>query len=92
MPSLWIFGKAFHTASDDIPIFALGAATFHAFWIVAIAATSHDIMDMPQICHDKGWSYMLTVALLLACFTTGFILELLLIYVGCQGRQQIFLI
>ncbi|BDA50748.1 probable Sn1-specific diacylglycerol lipase alpha at N-terminal half [Coccomyxa sp. Obi] len=85
MPALWIFGRSFHTASDDVPFFALGAATFHAFWIVAIAITSHDIVDMPQICHHRGFGYMLTVALLLVCFTSGFILELLLIYVGFQG-------
>jgi hypothetical protein len=30
---------------------------------------------------------MATVALLLVCFTAGFILELLLIYEGCKGAH-----
>ena len=88
MPALKIFGRAFHTASDDVPAFALGGAIFHAFWIVAIAITSCDVVNMPDVCHHAGFGYMATVALLLVCFTFGFILELLLICEGCKGKSS----
>ena len=86
MPALRVFGRAFHIASDDVPLFALGGAIFHLFWIVAIAITARNILDMPDICKgDAGLFYIATVASLLVCFAAGFILELLLIWQGCQG-------
>jgi uncharacterized membrane protein YjfL (UPF0719 family) len=85
MPALRLYGRAFHIGSDDIPLLALGGAIFHAAWIVAIAITAQDIVHIPDICHHEGWGYMATVALLLIFFTLGFIIELMLIYEGCQG-------
>ncbi len=86
MPALRVFGRAFHIASDDVPLFALGGAIFHLFWIVAIAITARNILDMPDICKgDAGLYYIGTVASLLVCFAAGFILELLLMWQGCQG-------
>ena len=86
MPALRVFGRAFHIASDDVPLFALGGAIFHLFWIIAIAITARNILDMPDVCKgDAGLYYIATVASLLLCFASGFILELLLIWQGCQG-------
>lgn len=86
MPALRVFGRAFHIASDDVPLFALGGAIFHLFWIVAIAITARNILDMPDICKgDAGLYYIATVASLLVFFAAGFILELLLMWQGCQG-------
>ena len=88
MPALRVFGRAFHIASDDVPLFALGGAIFHLFWIVAIAVTARNILDMPDICKgDAGLYYIATVASLLVCFAAGFILELLLMWQGCQGAH-----
>ena len=87
MPALRAYGRAFHIASDDVPLFALGGAIFHLFWIVAIAITARNIIDIPDICRGHaGLYYIATVASLLACFATGFILEILLMWQGCQGE------
>ena len=82
MPALVLYGRAFHLASDDVPLWALGGAIFHAFWIMAISICSHDVIKMPSICHHEGFGYMATVALLMICFTSGFVLEMMLIYEG----------
>ena len=87
MPALRAYGRAFHIASDDVPLFALGGAIFHLFWIVAIAITARNIINIPDICRGHaGLYYIATVASLLACFATGFILEILLMWQGCQGE------
>ena len=87
MAALRAYGRAFHIASDDVPLFALGGAIFHLFWIVAIAITARNIIDIPDICRGHaGLYYIATVASLLACFATGFILEILLMWQGCQGE------
>lgn len=91
MPALRAYGKAFHIASDDVPLFALGGAIFHLFWIIAIAITARNILDIPDICKGhEGLYYVATVAFLLVCFATGFVLELLLMWQGCQGKRNSF--
>ena len=90
MPALRAYGRAFHIASDDVPLFALGGAIFHLFWIIAIGITARNILNMPDICKgDAGLYYIATVAFLLVCFATGFVLELLLIWQGCQGKIRL---
>ena len=40
---------------------------------------------MPRECTDAGRLFIATVAGLLVCFVTGFVLECLLIWESCQG-------
>ena len=87
MPALKLYGRAFHIASDDVPLWAAFGAVFHACWILLIAVTARDIVHMPKDCHHEGFGYIFTVALLMICFTSGFVLEMLLIYEGCQGMS-----
>ena len=57
-----------------------------AAWIVVILLTNGDFREMPEHCHEKGRQYIATVAGLLFSFTFGFVLEVLLIWSGCQGE------
>ena len=56
-----------------------------AAWIVLIAITGQAIYHMPRECTDAGRLFIATVAGLLVCFVTGFVLECLLIWESCQG-------
>ena len=56
-----------------------------AAWIVLIAITGQAIYHMPRECTDAGRLFIATVAGLLICFVTGFVLECLLIWESCQG-------
>eukprot|EP00891_Asterochloris_glomerata_P004386 jgi/Astpho2/4386/Aster-x0628 len=85
MPALKLGWVRWHLGSDDVPIFAAAGALFHAAWIVVILLTNGDFREMPEHCHEKGRQYIATVAGLLFSFTFGFVLEVLLIWSGCQG-------
>ena len=43
---------------------------------------------MPRECTDAGRLFIATVAGLLVCFVTGFVLECLLIWESCQGALR----
>ncbi|KAK9827307.1 hypothetical protein WJX81_002709 [Elliptochloris bilobata] len=85
MPSLRLYGFTWHIASDDVGFLAIFGAAFHAAWIVLIAITGQAIYHMPRECTDAGRLFIATVAGLLVCFVTGFVLECLLIWESCQG-------
>ena len=53
---------------------------------MVILLTNGDFREMPEHCHEKGRQYIATVAGLLFSFTFGFVLEVLLIWSGCQGE------
>ena len=86
MPALYVFRQYFHLGSDDVPLFAAFGALFHCAWVVLILISGKDILNMPSQCHKNGRQYIAVVSGLLVAFLTGFVLESLLIYEGCQGK------
>lgn len=85
MPALTVFGRFWHLASDDVPLFAAFGAVFHCAWVMLIFISGNDILNMPKECHHQGKQYIAVVCGLLLAFLSGFLLEVLLIYEGCQG-------
>lgn len=88
MPALAVAGVRWHIASDDVPLFATFGSVFHAIWILVILLTSQSILNMPNQCHHEGRQYIATVTGLLLCFTLGFMVETLLSWEGCKGKNR----
>lgn len=86
MPALKIYGKQWHIASDDVPLFALLGLGFHALWCCVIGLTSTSILSIPSVCHHAGRQYIAVVVGLFTTFGSGAIIEIFLILEGCRGQ------